>query len=354
MLKAIKMQNDKVQIFLTILLKALLFALGYKVCFSDAMLAGILGVGVMLVVITTVLVNAVTEKNGIYYYGFFAIVAFFASLKATEGFGGLGFLLNFVFVPATSLLFFLRVKLEPLDAIAGAAIVSAVAVSLLLFLSEGEQGMKKQRESMGLSVLASMEKTRDQALKLYPERSSEIEKEHAEMVAKTDNVLTMALKMLPSAFFIFYALGIYLLYNLMVLAAAKSQLAGIKPLSMFQNWEFNWNFVWFVIVGMAVYLYASKTSPERDTHTGIAAMNMIAMGMIVFEVAGFSIVLYGLSKIIRHFFLRVAIVVAILPFAASIFPMVGIMDIWLNFRKPALPEPPLEDNSGNYPDNFYY
>jgi len=71
------MQNDKVQIFLTILLKALLFALGYKVCFSDAMLAGILGVGVMLVVITTVLVNAVTEKNGIYYYGFFAIVAFF-------------------------------------------------------------------------------------------------------------------------------------------------------------------------------------------------------------------------------------------------------------------------------------
>lgn len=279
-----------------------------------------------------------------WYAGYTAAAVASASVITPDLNGTLGTLVS-LFLPSLTLFLLISRGTEPLNAITVTAIVSAAVLFPLYRVPMTEHVKRSLEESKGFraDLLKNMEKT-NPAFKLPdPERDEEMLRQLSES--------TLAL--IPSILFVFYSMTIYLLYSLAALMGSKFK-ARIKPLKVFTKWEFDWNFVWLVIIGFVLFYLVAPSAPVGKEFLSLTGRNMLAIGVLIFSVAGFSIMLFGLSKFINRFFLRALIASLIILFIAPFLTILGMMDIWLEFRKPA-PLPPQDPGEGGGdPGDYYY
>jgi len=109
----------------------------------------------------------------------------------------------------------------------------------------------------------------------------------------------------------------------------------IEPFLSFKKWDIPWYWCWGAILGLILVLVPS-TGRYLDKIADIAGFNLIIVFGLLYLVLGIS-VLWGIFErfkitfVWRVFFL--IILGLFFGFAALILPFLGLMDIWINFRR---------------------
>lgn len=109
----------------------------------------------------------------------------------------------------------------------------------------------------------------------------------------------------------------------------------IKPFIPFIKWDLSWYFVWGIIVGIVLVLIP-ETGGAIDIATDMIGYNLIIIFGTIYAVLG-GAVLWGLFKRFKTgLMMKVIIGIFLLfffGFALIIFPALGLIDIWANFRR---------------------
>ncbi|MCD4669234.1 MAG: YybS family protein [Actinomycetia bacterium] len=160
-------------------------------------------------------------------------------------------------------------------------------------------------------------------------------------ISQTQALLKFMPKILPGMFIVSFSI-ISLVNYLFSFMIFKRYRIEIKPFKSFIEWDLSWYFVWGVIIGLVLVLIPNMGS-SIDGGTGtmniaadILGYNLIIIFGMLYMVLGIS-VLWGIFERLKTgFLIRVAVVIFLLfffGFGLIIFPALGLIDVWANFRK---------------------
>lgn len=160
-------------------------------------------------------------------------------------------------------------------------------------------------------------------------------------ISQTQALLRFMPRILPGVFIVSFSI-ISLINYLFSFMMFKRYQIEIKPFIPFIKWDLSWYFVWGIIIGLVLVLIPDIGSSidgggsAIDITADIFGYNLIIIFGMLYTVLGIS-VLWG---IFVRFKTRLAIKVMIgifllffFGFALIIFPVLGLIDIWANFRK---------------------
>ncbi len=161
------------------------------------------------------------------------------------------------------------------------------------------------------------------------------------VMSQTQALLKFMPKILPGVFIVSFSI-ISLANYLFSFMIFKRYRIEIEPLKPFSRWDLSWYFVWGVIIGLVLVLIPDMGS-SIDGNTGtmniaadILGYNLIIIFGMLYMTLGIS-VLWGIfERFNTSFLIRVVIVIFLLfffGFGLIIFPALGLIDIWANFRK---------------------
>lgn len=109
----------------------------------------------------------------------------------------------------------------------------------------------------------------------------------------------------------------------------------IEPFLSFKEWDLPWYYCWGAIIGLVLVLIPS-TGSNIDLIIDIAGFNLIVVFGLLYLVLGIS-VLWGIFERFKvSIILRIIILVIVglfIGFTIFILPFLGLIDIWVNFRK---------------------
>jgi len=109
----------------------------------------------------------------------------------------------------------------------------------------------------------------------------------------------------------------------------------IEPFLSFKEWDLPWYYCWGAIIGLVLVLIPS-TGSNIDLIIDIAGFNLLVVFGLLYLVLGIS-VLWGIFERFKvSIILRIIILVIVglfIGFAIFILPFLGLIDIWVNFRK---------------------
>ncbi len=161
------------------------------------------------------------------------------------------------------------------------------------------------------------------------------------VISQTQALLKFMPKILPGVFIVSFSIMslVNYLFSFMIFKRYRIEIEPFKP---FNRWDLSWYFVWGIIVGLVLVLIPDMGS-SIDGSTGtmnmaadILGYNLIIIFGMLYMVLGIS-VLWGIFERFKtSFLIRVAIVIFLLfffGFGLIIFPALGLIDIWANFRK---------------------
>jgi uncharacterized protein YybS (DUF2232 family) len=109
----------------------------------------------------------------------------------------------------------------------------------------------------------------------------------------------------------------------------------IEPFLSFKEWDLPWYYCWGAIIGLVLVLIPS-TGSNIDLIIDIAGFNLLVVFGLLYLVLGIS-VLWGIFERFKvSIILRIIILVIVglfIGFTIFILPFLGLIDIWVNFRK---------------------
>jgi uncharacterized protein YybS (DUF2232 family) len=154
-----------------------------------------------------------------------------------------------------------------------------------------------------------------------------------EVISQTQGFLRYLPVLVPGLAAVFFGISAVLNYcfSFMILKKYNIKLEAMPP---FKDWDLNWNFCWGVIAGI-ILLIIPKFNPLYDGIIDAIGYNIIIVFGLLYLVLG-TAVLWGLfDKFKVRVSVRVVIIVVVfLLFGfGAVLPVVGLIDIWANFRK---------------------
>lgn len=109
----------------------------------------------------------------------------------------------------------------------------------------------------------------------------------------------------------------------------------IEPFLSFKNWDLPWYYCWGVILGLILVLIPSMGN-NFDMLIDIAGFNLLTVFGLLYLILGIS-VLWGIFERFKvSIILRIVILIIFglfFMFAIFILPFLGLIDIWINFRR---------------------
>ena len=109
----------------------------------------------------------------------------------------------------------------------------------------------------------------------------------------------------------------------------------IEPFLSFKEWDLPWYYCWGAIIGLVLVLIPS-TGSNIDLIIDIAGFNLLVVFGLLYLVLGIS-VLWGIFERFKvSIILRIIILIIVglfIGFTIFILPFLGLIDIWVNFRK---------------------
>ena len=109
----------------------------------------------------------------------------------------------------------------------------------------------------------------------------------------------------------------------------------IEPFLSFKEWDLPWYYCWGAIIGLILVIIPSIGN-NFDMIIDIAGFNLLVIFGLLYLILGIS-VLWGIFERFRvTIILRVIILIILvlfLGFAIFILPFLGLIDIWINFRR---------------------
>ena len=163
----------------------------------------------------------------------------------------------------------------------------------------------------------------------------------SEIMAQTQSMLRFIPRILPGILIVSFGIISGLNYAFSVKIFKRYQIE-IKPLVSFIKWDLHWYYVWGAIVGLVLVLIPEMGSAAGggistvNTVIDIVGYNLIIMFGFLYLVLGVS-VLFGIFARFKLGTIWKILIFASLwlffAFALIVFPLMGLIDIWANFRK---------------------
>ena len=210
-------------------------------------------------------------------------------------------------------------------------IVVAVSTLITFFLSFLLLGMSLADFS------ATFEETADAVIGMY-ERMGMIESLQEQGLSMEDikeQILAMATTMgrlIPALMVIYGMLVAFVSYFIIRKTLQKLSLP-VTKLPIFREWQIPWYFVWGIIIGLGLFLYADFI----DWNTGkTIGMNIIYLYIPILFIQGLSVVVYFYKKWNINVLLKVLILVIIvvnIPLALMLLLSLGLFDPLFNYRR---------------------
>jgi uncharacterized protein YybS (DUF2232 family) len=161
------------------------------------------------------------------------------------------------------------------------------------------------------------------------------------VLAQTQSVLLFLPRLLPGILLVSFAIISLVNYMVSCNIFKRNQIE-IKPFRPFIAWDLPWYYVWGVILGLILVLIPEiggtfDGSPALiDRAADVLGFNLIIIFGSLYAVLGIS-VLWGIFARFKLGLLIRVIIIAVLWFffgiALFVFPLMGLIDIWANFRK---------------------
>ncbi|MCJ7666272.1 MAG: YybS family protein, partial [Actinobacteria bacterium] len=159
--------------------------------------------------------------------------------------------------------------------------------------------------------------------------------------AQMQGVLRFIPRILPGILVVSFAIISGLNYSLSVWFFKRYQIE-IRPIPAFIKWDIPWYYVWGIIIGLVLVLIPDMGGTAgAGTGTVNIAVDIIGYNLIIifgslYLVLGVS-VLFGIFARFKVGFIWKILVFAFLllffGFAFIVFPLLGLIDIWANFRR---------------------
>lgn len=163
----------------------------------------------------------------------------------------------------------------------------------------------------------------------------------SEIIAQTQSMLRFFPRVLPGIMVVSFGIISGLNYAFSVRIFKRYQIE-IEPIVPFIKWDLPWYYVWGVIVGIVLVLVPEMGSAAGggtltvNTVLDIVGYNLIIIFGILYLVLGIS-VLFGIFTRFKVGLVWKILIFASLwfffAFAFIVFPFMGLIDIWANFRK---------------------
>jgi len=162
-----------------------------------------------------------------------------------------------------------------------------------------------------------------------------------EIIAQTQSMLRFIPRILPGMLVVSFGIISGLNYAFSVRIFKRYQIE-LKPMAPFIKWDLSWYYVWGVIVGLVLVLVPEMGSTAGggtltvNTVLDIVGYNLIIIFGLLYLVLGIS-VLFGIFARFKVGLVWKILIFASLwfffAFAFIVFPLMGLIDIWANFRR---------------------
>jgi uncharacterized protein YybS (DUF2232 family) len=215
------------------------------------------------------------------------------------------------------------------------SVFASFVISLLLFLLIDSLILKQNMVKAMLATYRGYVDNigQDPLLKDYQSLFFSDSAQLNEVIGQTQGFLKYLPVLIPGLAAVFFGISAVLNYcfSFMILKKYNIKLEAMPP---FKDWDLNWNFCWGVIAGI-ILLIIPKFNPLYDGILDAIGYNIIIVFGLLYLVLG-TAVLWGLfDKFKVRVSIRVVIIVVMfLLFGfGAVLPVVGLIDIWANFRK---------------------
>jgi len=154
-----------------------------------------------------------------------------------------------------------------------------------------------------------------------------------EVIGQTQGFLKYLPVLVPGLAAAFFGFSAVLNYCFSFMLLKKHNIK-IEAMPLFKDWDLNWNFCWGAIAGI-IFLIIPKFNPLYDGIVDAIGYNIVIVFGLLFLVLG-TAVLWGLfDKFKVRISVRVIIIVVMFLLFGfwAVLPVVGLIDIWANFRK---------------------
>jgi uncharacterized protein YybS (DUF2232 family) len=161
------------------------------------------------------------------------------------------------------------------------------------------------------------------------------------VISQTQSVMRFLPRILPGILAVSF--GVVSLANYLFSANIyrRNQIY-IKPFKPFIAWDLPWYYVWGIIIGLILVLIPEMgetvdgSKALADQAADVIGFNLVIVFGFLYAVLGIS-VLWGIFARFRLGLLARVVIIAILWFffaaALFVFPLLGLIDIWANFRR---------------------
>jgi uncharacterized protein YybS (DUF2232 family) len=154
-----------------------------------------------------------------------------------------------------------------------------------------------------------------------------------EEIKKTiTSMVSLVARLMPATMVIYGMAVAFLSYFIIRMTLQKLSLP-VSEIPVFHKWQIPWYFVWGVIIGLALILYADFTQWETGSTIG---MNIIYLYLPVLLIQGLSVAIFFYKKWNMHILLKVlllAIIVLNIPVTLMLLLILGLFDPLFNYRK---------------------
>lgn len=145
--------------------------------------------------------------------------------------------------------------------------------------------------------------------------------------------LNMVPYLIPSVVILYVFLSTFISYYWSMVIFRKNGIV-LRGIPLFKTWDIPWYLVFGFIIGLVLVLIPDFNSGFDFSFDAVGANLLIIFGLL-YTVTGFA-VLWGIFDNFKVAYLwRILIIIAISFFMVLliIIPIMGILDIWINFRK---------------------
>jgi len=153
------------------------------------------------------------------------------------------------------------------------------------------------------------------------------------LIAQLQAVMKFIPKMLPGILIGFIGLSSILNYKFTHIFAKKYGIS-IEDIKVFKEWDLNWNFCWGFIFGL-IFILIPRFNPAFDVALDVIGANLLVVFGMIYTVLGLSVIWSLFDRFKFNNAIRAIILIVIsLFFGLVIVPiLMGLVDIWANFRK---------------------
>lgn len=284
--------------------------------------------------------------GGLWFLLYSALTVTLAGLLSTPSTALM--LVPLIFMPAALLSAAVRFGLSPLKAI-GLTLLSATLFSSGLWsAASGFDGNSKAlqpiREQFEQQIIV-VEKRLDAIQEKGQESQENINLLRENLRAVFDHTLLL----IPVTFlFVWHLITLGIFYAGALFFATRLGYE-IQPFPPFNQWRFDWNFIWLYIVGWVLFYVMGKAEamPSFAVAKTVGA-NCLAISNMLYYIAGLSLVFFMFDKYKIGPVARVGLSCLVLVFTQAVV-WFGIIDVWADFRTP---KPALFASSDDADDDF--